>query len=221
MQAERHHIVDNGFAAFEHHLLQVGMNRADIRYSFLINSLLQPFVCNLVGTELRIPCQTAEGVPVGLRKGMSAPVGVRTDVADSGNGFQRSGRYKSEELFPHGSQVGNVVGVPQILLCNLEFGHQGRMLHTAEQRAVRFAWLEVDRAVLDLYDDVRTELSVQWLEFEIGLFGAVGIRGTVDESAPHDNTFIRLQSIGQHVGTFGMSAPEVARARLAFGVSFH
>ena len=95
------------------------------------------------------------------------------------------------------------------------------MLHTAEQRAVRFAWLEVDRAVLDLYDDVRTELSVQWLEFEIGLFGAVGIRGTVDESAPHDNTFIRLQSIGQHVGTFGMSAPEVARAGLAFGVGFH
>ena len=78
-----------------------------------------------------------------------------------------------------------------------------------------------DRAVLDLYDDVRTELSVQWLEFEIGLFGAVGIRGTVDESAPHDNTFIRLQGIGQHVGTFGMSAPEVARAGLAFGVSFH
>ena len=59
------------------------------------------------------------------------------------------------------------------------------------------------------------------MELQISLFGAVGIAGAVNEGTPHDNTFVRFHCIGQHIGTFGMGAVEVARAGLPFGIGFH
>ena len=95
------------------------------------------------------------------------------------------------------------------------------MLHRTEQWTVRFAGLEVYRSVLHLDDDVVAELPVQRLKFQICLFGAVGIGRTVYKSAPHNDAFVRLQRICQHVGAFGMGTSEVAGTGLPFRIGFH
>ena len=53
------------------------------------------------------------------------------------------------------------------------------------------------------------------------MFCAVGIRWIIDEGAPHDDTFVRFEGIGQHIGAFGMGASEVAWTGLSFTVCLH
>ena len=65
------------------------------------------------------------------------------------------------------------------------------------------------------------ELPVERLELEISLLGSVGVGRTIDESTPHDDALEGLQRLGQHIGTLGMGASEVIRARLTFGVGLH
>ena len=95
------------------------------------------------------------------------------------------------------------------------------MLHRTEQWTVRFAGLEIYRSVLHLDDDVVAELSIQGLKLQICLFGTVGIGRAVYKSAPHYETFVGLQCVCQHVGTFGMGTSEIARTRLSFRIGFH
>ena len=66
-----------------------------------------------------------------------------------------------EELLPHRAEVDEVLRVPEVLLRDLQLGHDRRLRHRAEQRVERLARLEVERAVLHLHDDVRAELAVE------------------------------------------------------------
>ena len=116
-----------------------------------------------------------------------------------------------------------MLALPQVLLGNLQFGHLGGLLHLVEDRSVRLAGLEVERAVFRLQDDVVAELSVESGKLAHGLHHAVLalVLGTVDEGTPHHDTAERLQRVGQHVGSVGMTAPVVERARLSFRVGLH
>ncbi len=108
-----------------------------------------------------------------------------------------------------------MIAVAKVLLRNLQFGHLTRLWHSTEEGTHRFTWLEVDRAILDLDNDIIEELTIERLELQISLLSAVRIGRTIDESTPHDNTLIRLERLGQHIGTLSVCTAEVIRSRLA------
>ena len=81
------------------------------------------------------------------------------------------------------------------------------------------ARLKVDRAILDLHDDIVGKLPVERLEVGIGLFGAiVGIVMGIDEGAPHHDPAMRLDRSGQHVRAIGMGAVIILRTRLSLAI---
>src|SRR4051794_32670123 len=81
-----------------------------------------------------------------------------------------------------------------------------------------FARLEVDRAVLDLNDDVARELAVQRLELVISLLSAVISACGVYECPPDDGSAVRLQRLGEHVGAVGVGPMIFLWARLTLGI---
>ena len=123
-----------------------------------------------------------------------------------------------QRLAPHGGEEGDVVRVAQILLRDLQLGHQARAGHGVEERRNRLARLEVDGAVLDLDDDVRGKLSVERGELDVGLLGAVRVIGRIDKSPPDDLAAVWTQRIGQEICPLGMRTAEVARAGLTLAV---
>ena len=214
VQAQRHHVVDHDLTAVEHHLLH-GIHEC----RFVRERLLQPLVRHLCGGQRGVPRHTSEGIPVGLGKVMPTPVDVVAHIAHGTYGTQGTRTDVLEELRPHGRQVSQVVGVPQILLRELELHHQVGVLHRREQRTVGFARLEVHRTVLHLHDDVVHELSVERQEFIVRLLGTVIAGGSIDEGTPHDA--VGLQRRSQHVGSFGMCAMIVTGTGLPFRVRLH
>ena len=124
-----------------------------------------------------------------------------------------------EELLPHRRQVHEVVGLAEVLLRDLQLRHQRRLRHRAEQRMERLARLEVERAVLDLDEDVRAELSVERDELRVGALDAIGIDvRVVDEGAPHDDAAVGRERVGEDVGAVRMGAAVVLRPGLPFAV---
>ena len=85
----------------------------------------------------------------------------------------------------------------QIFLCYLQFHHVRGFLNLVEHRAIRLAWLEVERSVLGLKDNIRAELAVEWFELRHRLLHSVFafVVGTIYKAAPHHNTAIRLQGV--------------------------
>ena len=114
-----------------------------------------------------------------------------------------------------------MAALAQILLGNLQFHHVRGLLNLVKDGTVRLTGLEIQRTVLGLQDDVVTELAVKGFELRYSLLHTVFtlVVGTIDKAAPHDDALVRLQGVGQHVGTIGMGASEVARAGLSFAVS--
>ena len=233
VQAQWHHVVHTGLAAAFHH---IGHRAHEAVVAG--EGLLQPLAGNVARREVGVPRQTAEDVPVGLREMVTAPVLVQSDVGHAGGPPQFSpcgkctfrsplllegiGRALEaiEELRPHGAEVDQMAALPEIFLRNLQLGHHRRLLQLVEERAVGLARLEVERAVLDLYDDVLAELPVEGLELVDGLHHAVGVALVIaiDEGAPHDDATVGSHCVGQHVGTLGVRALVVARAGLALAV---
>src|SRR5262245_33324677 len=85
----------------------------------------------------------------------------------------------------------------------------------------RFAWLEIERAVLDLDGDVGAECAIESGKLEVGSLGAVGVNVLViDKCAPDDVAFVWSKRVGEDVRTFGVCAPVSLWAGLAFGVCF-
>ncbi len=131
-------------------------------------------------------------------------------------------RIGRQHLFPERAQIGEMGREAEILLGDLEFHHQRRFRHRAEQRMEGLARLEIQRAVLDLHQHIVCKLTIQRHEFGIGLLHAVfGFFGRIDEGAPHHDAFMRGKRGGQHVRAFGMAALIILWAGLAFGVRFH
>ena len=111
-----------------------------------------------------------------------------------------------------------MVRMSQVFLGNLHFGHHGCVLKLSEERAERFARLEVDRSVLYLDDHVVPELSVKRNELQTGLHGSVRSLRIIDECAPHDDSSERLDCLCKHVRSVCMRASVVLRTGLAFGI---
>ena len=223
VDAHGHHVVDARLAAVEHHandfvpeiLGEGGLVASSAE------SGVQPFLGYLCRRQRGVPGETSEGIPVGLRKMVAAPVGVVADVGDACHRFQAPWLDKREELAPHGGEIDQVVGGAKILLGNLEFHHHLGLLQRGEQRTVGLAGLEVHGTVLDLDDDVVGKLSVEGNELLAGLVGAVVALRVIDKGTPHHDAVMRAQRFGEHVGAVGMGAAEVLRTWLAFGVGFH
>ena len=74
-------------------------------------------------------------------------------------------RVRVERLFEQRAEIGKVRREAEIFLGDLEFHHQRRLRHRAEQRMERFARLEIDGAVLHLHEHVVGELAVERHEF--------------------------------------------------------
>src|SRR5580704_11951282 len=103
-----------------------------------------------------------------------------------------------EDFLPHWREENDVVLLACVFLRDLEFDRFIGFLEAAEEWRNRFARLEVDRAVLDLDDDVVIELAVERMEIVVGGFGAVVFRiapvemMVVDESAIEDEAAMRI-----------------------------
>src|SRR5262245_46333512 len=83
----------------------------------------------------------------------------------------------------------------------------------------RLARLKIDRPVLDLQQDVRRELAVEWLQVFISGAGAViALLHVVNERAPDDDSAVRGEGGGQHIGAVNVVAVVSARAGLALAV---
>ena len=107
----------------------------------------------------------------------------------------------------------------QVLLGDLQFHQQRRTRHPAEQRMERLAWLEIERAILRLNQDIVAEGAVQRFEFVHRLHDTVGgARVGVDECAPHHDAPVRRERVRQHVRAVGVGAVVVLRAWLPLGV---
>ena len=86
------------------------------------------------------------------------------------------------------------VAKPEVFLGDLEFHHQRRLRHGAEQRMERLARLKIDGAVLHLHQHVVGELAVERHELVVGLLGAiVGRFIRIDERAPDHDAAVRRQ----------------------------
>ena len=124
-----------------------------------------------------------------------------------------------EELLPHRRQVDEVRGLAEVLLRDLQLGHDRRLRHGAEERMERLARLEVEGAVLHLHEDVVAEPAVERHELHVGALDAVGVDvGVVDERAPHHDAAVRRDGVGEHVRAVGVRAAVVLRAGLALAV---
>ncbi len=87
MKAERHHVIDNSFAAVEHHLFE---SVGHLLWSVfgIVQRHRHPLVDYLLTAELRIPGKSTEGIPVGLCHGVACPVGVIAHIGHSCNRLQ-------------------------------------------------------------------------------------------------------------------------------------
>ena len=107
----------------------------------------------------------------------------------------------------------------EVLLRRLNLGDDRRLVQRAEQWVERFARHEVDRAVLDLDEDVWPELSIELRELDVGALGAIRIHVfVVDERAPDDVAAVTGDRIGKAVGALGVIAAVVLGSRLPFGI---
>ena len=83
----------------------------------------------------------------------------------------------------------------------------------------RLARLEIERAVLDLHEDVVAELAVERHELHVGALDAIRVDlRVVDERPPHHDAAVRRDGVGEHVGAVGVRAAVVLRSRLALAV---
>ena len=104
-----------------------------------------------------------------------------------------------------------MIGMSEIFLRDLYLNHHLGLFHLSEQRAERLARLEIYRSVLYLDNHVTVELTVKRQKFIHSLHGAVlGCRG-IYKSAPHYNTAVWLQRIGNHIGSVCVCAAVILR----------
>ena len=79
----------------------------------------EPFLSDGLRGKERIPCQTAEGVPVGLREVMATPVLVKADICHASDSHKAAGLYEAKKLSPHRGKIYQMARLSKILLCNL------------------------------------------------------------------------------------------------------
>jgi len=180
VQAERHGVVDVRLARSEHERADRpdDVRRVAPRHP-------DPLVGDLGGPQAWIPGQPAVRVPVGLSEVVARPVRVLPGVGHARHpralvavhrsvqhlrhrGARAGGvRVRVEELLPHRREVDEVVRLSEVLLRDLQLGHERRARHRAEERAERLPRLEIERPVLDLHEDVVPEAAVERHELQV------------------------------------------------------
>ena len=113
-----------------------------------------------------------------------------------------------------------------VFLRDLQLDRFVGFFEAAEKRRDRFARLKIDRAVLDLDDDVVVELAVERMKIVVGGAGAIvfGIAPVemmvVDEGAIEDEAAVRFERARDDVGGVSGRAVVGRRAESAFGIGF-
>src|SRR5258708_39132290 len=116
--------------------------------------------------------------------------------------------------------------LPGVFLRDLQFDGLVCVRHGAEERRGRLAYLEINRAIFDLNDDVGLELSVERMEVVGGGAGAVGFRVApiqmmvVNEGAVQQDPVRRSESAGDDIGGIGSGASILRRPATALGIGF-
>src|ERR1700684_76897 len=99
-----------------------------------------------------------------------------------------------------------------VFLRDLKLDRFVRFFEAAEERRDRLAGLEIDRAMLDLDDDVVVELPVERMKIVVSGLGAIVFRITpiemmfVNEGAIEDEAAVRFQCARDHIRSVGGSA---------------
>ena len=208
-------------------------NAADGRGGFAIRAEgeARPLVRDFLRAQVGVPREAAESVEIGLHEVVAGPVLVEPDVCDTGESADArlhgaGANIEIEHLFPHRREIHRVLRLPEIFRCDLQLDGFASMIDAAEERRCRFAHLEIDRAVLDLDDDVGVELAVERLEIVVGGAGAVVLQiapvhvVVVDEAAVEEQAAVRREGARDHVGGVGVRAAVGGRPDAAFGIGF-
>ena len=127
-----------------------------------------------------------------------------------------------ERLFPHRHQEAHVPLLPGVLLCDLQLDGLIGLPERAKQRRDRLASLEVDRAMLDLQDDVVGELPVKVMKVVPRRARSIVFRVApvhvvvVDEAPIEDDAAVRREGMAEDVGGVGMGPAVRRRPEPAF-----
>ena len=154
---------------------------------------------------------------------MPTPIDVIANVAHSSYCFEAVGSDEAKEFFPHWGQEDEMFALSGVFLSYLKLYRLLCFLHVVEDRGVGFPRLKVERSILALQDDIGFEKTIKVFEFADCLHHAVFslMFCAIDEAAPHHNSSMGSQHIGQHVGTFCMRSSVIERSGLSFSVCFY
>ena len=131
-----------------------------------------------------------------------------------------------ERGLPHRNEKDHVALLAGVLLCGLHFDGLRGVLQRGEERRDWLAYLEVDRAVFDLNDDVGLKGAVERGEVVESCPGTVGLQilpvevVVVDETAVQNDAMVRLQSSGKDVGRLRRRSAVLRWASSSFRVCF-
>ena len=107
----------------------------------------------------------------------------------------------------------------QVLLRDLQLNRQPGARHGAKERVKRLAGHKVERAVLDLQDDIVAKLSVQSRELPVSLPHAVElVVRRVDKGPPEEQPAMGRERLGKQIGSFRMGALIIVGAGLTLRV---
>ncbi len=117
-----------------------------------------------------------------------------------------------EHLFPHRREEAEMALLAGVFLRDLQLDGLVCFFQSTEEWRYRLASLEIDRAVLDLDNDVVVELAVEGMEIVVGGPGTV-ILGVapiemmvVDKRAIENDPAVRMESARDHICGVGWGA---------------
>src|SRR5262249_55760088 len=131
-----------------------------------------------------------------------------------------------QRLFPHRNKKYEVTSLTKVFLRDLQLDCFTRLVQCSEERRCRLAYLKIDRAVLNLNDDVVIELPVEVLEIVVRGTGAIVFRifpihvVVVHEPTIEDHTPVRLERSRYHIRSVRMGAAIRRRTDTSFRVCF-
>src|SRR5580698_8750554 len=118
-----------------------------------------------------------------------------------------------EDFFPHGDEEAELTLLSRVFLRDLQLDGFVGAVQAGKERRYRFTHLEIDRAILDLNDDVVVERAVEGMEIIVGGLGAIIFQivpievMVVHERAIEHDAAMWLESAGDHIrGVSGTSA---------------
>ena len=203
-----------------------------------------PLCYGISSADVGIPRQAAEAVEIRHCEVVPQPVLIQTDIGNTNKAARRTmenaARHERlhgsvtircmqievEHFFPHRGQITKMTLLARVLLGDLQFERFVGGVQGAEQRRHRLTYLEIDRTVLDLHQNVVVEHPIQLVKIVPGRTGAIVLQiapihvVVVDESAVKQETAMRLQRAGNQVSGVGVGSAIGRRSHAPFGIGF-